>query len=433
MPSPTSTLERPVFSNALQSQPLAPPSAPTLAPTPRVGLGRSPGEPLSCQREQFSLPAETHYLNCAYMGPLSRAVEGAGVRALQRGRYPAELPPAEYFRGPDAVRRAFAQLIHAERPERIALLPSVSYAMAIAARNVPVTRGQNVVVIGQEFPSAVLPWRRLARERALELRTVEAPKSATPGTDWSAELCRAIDSQTAAVVMSHVHWADGTRFDIAATAARARNVGAWVIMDGTQSVGALPLDVQQVHPDLLVCAGYKCLLGPYGLSVAYFGPRFDGGLPLEETWTSQAASEDFSRLADYRDQYRDDAARYDGGQRANFFLTPMLHAALEQLQTWDVARIQAYCVKLLEPWVDRAEEFGVSLASPEERASHLFGLRVQRPCDLGRLAEELLARQISVSIRGEVIRVSPNLYNDAGDMEALFTTLGDVLGMRKTT
>jgi selenocysteine lyase/cysteine desulfurase len=302
--------------------------------------------------------------------------------------------------------------------------------MAVATRNVSVTRGQNVVVIGQEFPSAVLPWRRLARERDLVLRTIDPPRSATPGTDWNARLHAAIDSQTAVVVLSHVHWSDGTRFDVEGLAARAREVGAVVVVDGTQSVGALPFDVRQVQPDLLVCSGYKWLLGRYGLSVAYFGARFDHGMPLEETWTSQCGSEDFSRLADYRDAYRPMAERYDGGQRASFVLVPMLCAAIEQLLAWGVTRIQDYCVGLLAPWLDRLGEYGVSLAPPEERASHLVGLRMTQPCDLTVLAEQLAARHVSVSVRGDVIRLSPHLYNDADDMTAFFETLRQVLHTR---
>ena len=383
---------------------------------------------LACQREAFSIPHGVHYLNCAYMGPLSRVTEQAGIAALHRSRCPVELPPAEYFRSPDAVRRAFARLIGADDTRRVALVPSVSYAMAIATRNVPMARGQNVVVIGEEFPSAVLPWRRVARERGVSLRTVAAPRSEKAGTDWSEALYRAIDGDTAVVVLAHVHWADGTRFDVVRLAARAREVGAVVVVDGTQSVGALPFDVQEVQPDLLVCAGYKWLLGRYGLSVAYFGTRFDDGVPLEETWTSQCGSEDFARLADYRDTYRRTAERYDGGQRASFVLAPMLSAAIEQLLVWRVERVQEYCAKLLEPWQDLVRDLGVSLAPATERAAHLFGLRVNHPCDLNGLATALAERQISVSVRGTVIRVSPHLYNDADDMTALFTTVGEVLG-----
>jgi hypothetical protein len=138
----------------------SPVCTPASPPPPEAETTPSPLGELSCQRDLFSLPPQTHYLNCAYMAPLSRAVEQAGIAGLRRKRYPVEIPPADFFRGPDALRQAFARLIHTDDARRIAILPSVSYAMAMATRNVSATRGQNVVVIGREFPSAVLPWRR---------------------------------------------------------------------------------------------------------------------------------------------------------------------------------------------------------------------------------------------------------------------------------
>jgi selenocysteine lyase/cysteine desulfurase len=68
--------------------------------------------------------------------------------------------------------------------------------------------------------------------------------------------------------MGHVHWSDGSRFDPAEIGARARAVGAALIIDGTQSVGALPFDVRALFPDALICAGYKWLMGPYGIGLA---------------------------------------------------------------------------------------------------------------------------------------------------------------------
>ena len=115
-----------------------------------------------------------------------------------------------------------------------------------------------------------------------------------------------------------MHWTDGTRFDLAAIGARAREVGAALVVDGTQSVGALPFDVQQLRPDALVCATYKWLMGPYSLGFAYLGPRFDDGEPLEETWIGRRGSENFKELVDYQDDYQPGALRYDVGERSNF-------------------------------------------------------------------------------------------------------------------
>jgi len=124
-----------------------------------------------------------------------------------------------------------------------------------------------------------------------------------------------------------VHWTDGTRFDLVAIGRAARRVGAAFVVDGTQSVGALPFDVREIQPDALVCAGYKWLLGPYAMGAAYFGPRYDAGDPIEENWITRRGSDDFQRLVAYQDEYAPGAIRYDVGERSNFILLPMFIAA----------------------------------------------------------------------------------------------------------
>jgi selenocysteine lyase/cysteine desulfurase len=196
-----------------------------------------------------------------------------------------------------------------------------------------------------------------------------------------------------------------------------------VVVDGTQSIGALPFDISLVQPDLLVSAGYKWLMGGYGVSLAYFGERFDGGAPIEEVWTSQLDSDNFTRLSTYRDAYRDDGSRYDGGQRASFFLVPMLEAALDQLLAWGPEHIQAYCSMLTQPWMTRFAERGALAEPADARASHLFGLRCTDGRDMTALANRLRETHVHVSIRGDAIRVAPHIYNSEDDLHALWCGL----------
>ena len=85
---------------------------------------------------------------------------------------------------------------------------------------------------------------------------------------------------------------------------RTHEVGAQLVIDGTQSVGALPINVQELQPDALICAGYKWLMGPYSIALAYYGPYFDQGEPLEEGWINRYGSEDFTNLVQYQDRYQ---------------------------------------------------------------------------------------------------------------------------------
>ncbi len=384
----------------------------------------SPHIMLPCQKPSFSLPDDEHYLNCAYMSPISKAVEAAGGAGVARKRVPSRLSQDDFFTEAATARALFARLVNAADPSRIAVIPAASYGLAIAARNLPAARGQNVVVTHEQFPANVHGWRKLAATRGVALRTVAPPDdTAGRGRGWNTRVLEAIDRDTAIVAIGHVHWTDGTRFDLEAIGARTREVGAALVVDGTQSVGALPFDVARIQPDALVVATYKWLMGPYSLGFAYLGPRFDGGEPLEETWIGRAGSENFKELVHYRDDYQPGAIRYDVGERTNFALMPMAIAALEEVLERQPARVQEYCAALTAPLFERVRALGYTVEDAAWRGAHLFGLRAPAGTDISAIGERLRARKVFVSLRGSAIRVAPHVYNDAADVEALLAAL----------
>jgi selenocysteine lyase/cysteine desulfurase len=382
------------------------------------------GGALSCQRHAFSLPEQVHYLNCAYMGPLPLVAQEAGIAGIRRKAVPTTIAAADFFRDSDEARGLFARLIGAADAQRVALLPAVSYGMAIAARNLPCARGQNIVIAAEQFPSNVYAWRRLTRERGAELRTIAAPVAAPPrATAWSDAIVAAIDEATCIVALPHVHWTDGTRFDLERIAERARLAGAALVIDGTQSIGALDFALARIRPDAVLCAAYKWLLGPYALAFGWFGARFDDGVPLEETWIGRQGSEDFQGLVDYRDEYQPGAVRYDAGERSNFILLPMALASMRLVLEWGATRIQQYCDTLFGDALAEAETLGFSIEPRAGRGAHLFGLRVPAGMELRALQAELQARRVFASLRGSALRVSPNVYNDSRDADALLAAL----------
>ena len=377
----------------------------------------------------FSLPDGLHYLNCAYMAPLSRRVAAAGHAALDRLGAPSRVQPSDFFDPCDEVRERFARLVNVADPQRIALIPSVSYAMATIARNLDVTAGRNLVVVEGQFPSNVHVWRRLARARSAELRTVPAPPAdSARARDWNEAVVAAIDEHTALVAVPPFHWTDGSRFDLEAIGGRARDRGAAFVVDGTQAVGAVPFDCARVAPDALVCAGYKWLTGPYSSGVAFFGSAFDGGVPLEENWITRRGSDDFANLTTGRDEYRPGAVRYDVGERSNFVLVPMLGAALAQVLEWGPAAVEAHTRALTDVAAPALRDLGCGIEEDAWRAPHLLGVRLPARLDPAALARELGRRHISVSVRGSGLRIAPHLYNDADDLAALVEVVRGSLG-----
>ncbi len=375
---------------------------------------------LHCQKHLFSLEPNIHYINCAYMSPLMRPVEYAGYEGVKRKVRPNEVLPQDFFTQPEILRGLFAQVINAELPKRVAIIPSVSYGMAIVANNLKAKKGQNIVVAEAQFPSNVYSWRTLAEEKKLEIKTVSYPKQKeNRGKTWNQHLLEAIDKDTCLVAISHTHWANGTNFDLKAISKRAHEVGAIVVVDGTQSVGAMPIDVQEMGVDALICAGYKWLMGPYSLGFAYFNEKFDDGKPIEENWINRKDSENFGNLVNYQDDYQPFALRYDVGERSNFILVPMAIAALTHLLEWGVANIQDYCDRLTKEAIPIWREKGCWIEDETHRSKHLFGVQLPDGISMENLQNKLKEKHISVSVRGDFVRISPNVYNDANDISAL--------------
>ncbi len=380
---------------------------------------------LRCQRDRFSLPDDVHWLNCAYLSPLSRAVEAAGVAGIRKKAVPTAIGPSDFFDDSDTLRALFARLINVAAPESVAILPSVSYGLAVCARNIELRPGQNVVTLHEQFPGNVYVWRELARRAGARLTVVRPPEGVGQGPEFSARIQEAITPDTAAVALGQVHWTDGTLIDLDAVSARAREVGAAFIVDGTQTVGALPFDVERYRPDAVIVAGYKWLMGPYSIALGYYGPRFAGGIPLEETWIARRGSENFAGLVDYVDEYHPGAIRYDVGQRSNFILVPMLIEALRSVLEWRPERIQAYCRDLTRDVFPAVRDHGYGVEDEGWRGAHMFGLTVPEQRSAEELQSALLERGVYVSRRGRALRISPHVYNDDADIGALVEVLTD--------
>ncbi|EAU65575.1 aminotransferase, class V superfamily [Stigmatella aurantiaca DW4/3-1] len=298
-------------------------------------------------------------------------------------------------------------------------MPSVSYGMAVAAANVPVREGQRLLVLAEEFPSNVYPWRELAGRSGGQVRTVPRP----PDGNWTRALLAEMDERTALVAVPHCHWTDGGLVNLEPVGARAREVGAALLVDGTQSVGALPLSVARVQPDFLVTAGYKWLMGPFSQGYLYVAPRWRDGRPLEHNWLLRGGSEDFARLVDYRDDFQPGARRFDVGERSNLILVPMALAALRQVLAWGIADIQDTLGVLTRRVAQGAQALGLEVTPEAQRAGHLVGLK--RPGGYApSVLATLAARQIFVSVRGDRLRVSPHLYNTEADVDRLLEALG---------
>ncbi len=369
------------------------------------------------QRHLFDLADDIAYLNCAYTSPLLRAAARAGNGAIRTKSSPWTIPPKTFFDNVETLRDLFARLIGAS-PDAIAVIPAVSYGVALAAKNLPLAKEQSIVVLKDQFPSHIYSWRRLAAENGGVIKTVPRPEDG----NWTPALLEAVDESTAIAALPNCHWTDGTFVDLEKVGAHCRKTGAALVVDATQSLGAMPFSVKAVRPDFLITTSHKWLLGPYSLGFCYVDPKWHDGTPLEENWLNRSESQNFARLVNYRDDYQPGARRFDVGEVSNFILSPIAAAALRQILDWGVETIAETLRRGTDEIAERAEKIGFSTAPKASRSPHMIG--VYAPSGMpGDLAARLAEANVFVSVRGDAIRISPHLYNTDADVDRLFSVL----------
>ena len=376
---------------------------------------------IPCQRHLFDIPRDVAFLNCAYISPLPQASREAGAAGAARKSRPWTILPQDFFTESEAARDLFAQLIGATADD-IAIVPSVSYGIGVAAHNVPFGKGQSIVTLAEQFPSNIYPWRELAAERDGEVITVPAP----PDGDWTDALLDAVDARTAVVAIPHCLWTDGGLVDLDRVSDLCRKTGVALVIDATQSLGALRLDIVRVKPDFLVSACYKWLLGPYSVGFLYISPDYQHGRPLEHTWIGREQSEDFAGLVNYRDTFQPGARRFDVGERSNFALMPAAKASLELIRDWGIDDIATTLAAFTRGIAERAQALGLTSQPETVRAGHFLGLRFPGGVPDG-LLDKLSRAGVYVSIRGTSMRVTPHLYNDTDDADRLLEVLETAL------
>ncbi len=370
---------------------------------------------LPAQRDLFDIPRNVCYVNASYMTPLSRAQVAAGQQALALSAQPWRISSDDFFNTAAEVCAAGAELINAAADD-VAIIPSAGYGLSTAAKNLPLSKGGKILVMAEDFPSNVYPWQESAREAGGEVIAVAQPAD----DDWTSAILEVIGREgdhIDIVSVANVHWSSGAVIDLAAVSAACKRIGAALALDLSQSLGAMPFDVQAIDPDFMVSAGYKWLFAPYSISLMYVAPRHQGGTPIEAGWITREGSRDFSKLVNYRDTFEPGARRFDMGERANHVLAPIFLEGLNQLLGWGVDNIYESLGAITDRMASVLAEKGMDPIAPGRRAGHILGVRVgeQGPALEARLREA----GVSVSLRGDLLRLSPHLWIDEED-EARF-------------
>jgi selenocysteine lyase/cysteine desulfurase len=349
------------------------------------------------------------YLNVSGHAPRLTVVNDAGADALARGCRPWHITTEAWLAAAERV-RMLAAIEFACAPECIALLPSVAQGMATAAANLPMHAGDTVVTLADEHPSGIDVWKQCAQRAGATDRAVVCG----PDRDYTESVLAALDDSVRVVVLPTCHWHDGIRLDLRRVALAARRIDAALVVDATQSLGFESLDLADLDPDFVVCAGYKWLLGAPGLAYLYRAPRHEAARPLEWHGWDRLAGAHAARRVDSASVYSQPALA-------------MAEAALGWLGHRDRTLLRTSLRQWQNELCEQFRECALPFALIADSA-HITALRpLNHSIDVPALATELGRRRIHVAARGAALRVSHHLHNSQEDIHRLVSALQEII------
>ncbi len=371
-------------------------------------------------RQDFSDFSPEVYLDCAYQGPFPRTTVERIHDAIEMKCHPRRLDPPEYFHLPERVRADFAKLICAD-PLEVAITNSATQGIGIVATGLGLKVGDEVVISSRNFPSNLFTWLHL-RRLGVRVRVIRpASDHVTPD-----EVVPELNRRTRVLALDWVSYTGGSRIDLAALGDLAHRHGAILVVDGTQGVGAVPLNVHDLPVDVMAVAAYKWLLGPYGTGFVYLRLDLQDRLELPVVnWMTVEGSDNFDALP-IEDFTLPRAARiFDVGETSNFINLSGLEASLDFVGRVGVETVNLHCTGLLERLADglRSRGYRLSDAAVPEHRSTILGFQTESSEVTAELHQRLRAEQIAVSLRHGFIRVSPYLYNRREDIERLLSVI----------
>jgi selenocysteine lyase/cysteine desulfurase len=370
---------------------------------------------LPSQRALFDIPRAVCYLNAASYSPLPLRTLEAGRAAVARKGRPwlidNAFATAQYAR----TRKAAAALINADSDD-VALIPSVAYGVATAAKIFAVPKGARVLVLQDDHSSPVLEWMTRAPAAGFTVEAVRRP----PDCDWTAALLEAIDRAGAVPLalasISSVHWSNGGAVDLQRIASALRVHGAALLVDATHSAGVLNLDVRALDPDFVTFPTYKWLIGPYGRAFLYVAKRHQDGVPLEQTSYGRRAVRAEQDIYLKDTAYVASAARFDMAERDHFITMEMAAIGMEMMGQWGQPAIGARLAMLTSRLADGLRDLGISIPDARVRAPHILSLGFAEG-----MPDELVARLTAAGVYAAArlgrLRISPHVYNDEADVD----------------
>ena len=362
------------------------------------------------------------YANVATTSPAAHRIATEWADSLARGGA-AEFDADAEKHGMMPLREAASKLLSCDVSDICCASSATGLMCSVAWAAMP-SEGENVVSSRAAFPSTVYPWTRVSQSTGVEIRL--APYDENHYTDPE-DILSLIDENTAVVVISHVEYANGQRYDLARFSEAARSVGAMLMVDATQSMGMVPIHGPDSGADVIVASGYKWLRGTYGAAVGYLSPRAKKLVPGMVGFRSH---EDIWDMKSDRMDLPEDASRFEF-TTLHFGALQGLAKSIEEMLEIGQDEIWAHDMKLADAVIEGAMSMGLEVVSPTDpdQRSAIVSIRTPRGEDSSQIVRRLQDEfGILVTDRSGMIRVSPHIDNDTHQIEMLFRSLRTILG-----
>jgi cysteine desulfurase/selenocysteine lyase len=377
-------------------------------------------QPIDWKDEWYPIEDAT-YLNFAGHAAIPRVALNAVQASVAAKRRPHIVDDQSFFSVARSLRQTLATLIGASQDD-IALTNGAGAGLAMIAYALKWSADDEVIIAGGEFPANYATWKPMEAREGIKVQITHPQGQFMQAGD----LIAAMTPRTRVISVSHVRFDDGSILDASSLAAACKRNGTLLVLDVSQSCGAIPMDVRRLGADFIVCAGYKYLLSPWGTGFLWSKPEnVDLLRPGPYNWLSQDV-ESFARLNYVDPRPARTLSRWDAAEASsiyNFNLTVMEASARFVLNATP-ALIHDHNRSLINYFFERLPD-GYRLASPR-LASHrgVFGcIEVGSRGDTESLYQTLRDERFVVALREGKIRVAPHLLNSTQDIDRLLVVM----------
>lgn len=363
------------------------------------------------------------WLNSAHQGALPLAAAEAAREAVAWKTMPFELTQARFDETPARLRSALASLVNVPA-DQIVLANSASYGLNLVATAFPWGEGDEVLVMAGDFPSDILPWLLAERRNGIKVTRIR-PRGRVVEPD---ELAAAIGPSTRLFCTTWVHSFSGFAVDLEGLGAVCRERGVAFVVNGSQGLGARPLDLATAPVDAFVTVGFKWLCGPYGTGFAWIAPELAARLDRTKAyWLAQQTAADLAgAVADVEIRDGLGARAYDIFGTANFFNFVPFRVAVAHLTSFGLPAIRDHDQALVQRFLDGLDRSRFVVTSPTEpsgRRSTLVYFGHKDETRNAAIHGALLDEGIYVASRAGALRLAPHLYNDEADIDRALAAL----------